>query len=186
MITTVYVTQPTETHDLCDDLLASEWLNVRVASIPGVERTWKFSGAHTGQSLRLFSKCEDHFLNSIPLISLTSWCNVKKWYFYLRLKCSNSPRHLVCLLMKPRMLVRLIIKYLDDDSMIQFPLIRMKDYKVRLLGILELNYWRLTIPELYSIRCWHRFQGIYYFLSAYNRLESSANKYNCFRLFLHF
>lgn len=46
------------------------------------------------------------------------------------------------------MLVRLIIKYLEDDSMIQFPLIKMKDYEVRLLGILEIIYWCVTIPEL--------------------------------------
>ena len=28
------------------------------------EDTWKFSGTHITQSLRLSSKCEDHFLNS--------------------------------------------------------------------------------------------------------------------------
>ena len=41
----------------------------------------------------------------------------------------------ICLLVKGDKLISVVFKYLEDDFMITFLLIRMKDYKVQLFSI---------------------------------------------------
>ena len=63
-------------------------------------------------------------------------CNVRNMImpFEIRIK-QYTKIFYVCLLIKRDKLVRVIFEYLEDHFMIQFLLIRIKDYKVQLPSI---------------------------------------------------
>ena len=52
-----------------------------------------------------------------------------------------------CLLVEVNKLIAVNIKFLEDDFVINFPLIRMKDYKIQLFSIQKLGFWRKGVAR---------------------------------------
>ena len=53
----------------------------------------------------------------------------------------------ICLLVEVDKLITVNIKFLEDDFVINFPLIRMKDYKIQLFSIQKLGFWRKGVAR---------------------------------------